>query len=219
MPRIARLPTRTAAACAVAAWILAPASLCRAAELALGDTPYAYTVIDQDLRSALREFGANLGLRLTMTDAVQGRIRGRLPPLAPRAFLDRVATLYGLDWYYDGYAIAVSAQSEGLTTVLTTPGVSFPELKSGLEAMGVWDPRYAVRPQPGQDMVVVAGPPHFVQMTEQLAGLLVAQAAARTPPPAAAGPAPAVAGAPAPRTSGITVFRSTQEQRVTFGGN
>ncbi len=197
---------------------LASAPTSHAAELALGDAPYAYTVIDQDIRSALREFGANLGLRLTMTDAVQGRIRGHLPPLAPRAFLDRVVALYGLDWYYDGYAIAVSAQSEGVTKMLTTPGVLFPELKSGLEGMGVWDPRYAVRPQPGQDMVMVAGPPHFVQLTEQLAGQLVAQAAARTPPVAPAA-VPALSAVPAPRATGVTVFRLTQEQRVTFGGN
>jgi len=191
-----------------------------AAELALGDAPYSYTVIDQDLRSTLREFSANLGVRVTMTDAVQGRIRGRLPPLAPRAFLDRVTTLYGLDWFYDGYVVSVSAQSEGATRVLPTPGLPFAELRRGLEAMGVWDGRYVVRPQgEGAEMVMVAGPPHFVQLVEQTAAMMVAQAAAARMPPAVAMPAGAPPPPPAPsRAPSLTVFRAAQEQKVTFGG-
>lgn len=185
-----------------------------AAELRLGDAPYTYTVIDQDVRSTLREFGANLNVRVMMSDAVQGRIRGRLPPLPPGVFLDRIATMYGLDWYYDGYAISVTAHSEGTTQVLSTPGLPFPELKTGLTRMGIWDNRYVVRPQgEGTSLMLVAGPPHFVQLVQQTASLLVSQAAGRTPPPAQA----PTAAAPVANPPGMTVFRAVQEQKLTFG--
>ena len=197
----------------------------RAAELVLGTEPYRYTVIDQDLRTALREFGANMGVRISMSDAVQGRIRGRMPPLPPLEFLNRVAELYGLDWYYDGYIVSVTAQSEGTSRVIATPGVRFDELRGGLEALGVLDRRYLARPQtPGSDMVLIGGPPRYLELMEQTASLLVARARVRAPAAVVAGVAPAVVAAPAAPASGgvrlvgLSIYRAAAEQRVVFPG-
>ena len=201
---------------------LAPA---RAAELQLPNEPYNYTVIDQDLRTALREFGANLNLRMNLSEAVQGRIRGRMSPLPAREFLDRVMAMYGLDWYYDGYTVSITAQAEGSSRVLSTPGLTFPQFKLGLETLGVLDSRYVARPQgAGSGLVLVGGPPRYLQLVEQATALLVAQAAAKPPAPPGvvvvqgANPAPTpgtapVIGRPAPT---LTIFRAGQEQRVTF---
>ncbi len=194
----------------------------RGAELALGAEPYRYTVIDQDLRTALREFGANMGVRIALSDAVQGRIRGRMPPLAPLDFLNRVAELYGLDWYYDGYIVSVTGQSEGTSRVIATPGVRFDELRAGLEALGVLDRRYLARPQtPGSDMVLVGGPPRYLELMEQTASLLVARARGRSPAPAGAlvatEAAPPPPGPAAPvRLTGLSIYRAAAEQRVVF---
>src|SRR5580698_2560832 len=70
---------------------------------------YDYVVNDQDLRTVLEQFGLNTGLRIALSDAVQGRVRGRLPPAPPQQFLDHLTDMFGLDWYYDGAVIAVSA--------------------------------------------------------------------------------------------------------------
>ena len=192
-----------------------------AAELRLGSEPYRYTVIDQDLRIALREFGANVGVRVAVSDAVQGRIRGRLPPLAPQEFLSKVAELYGLDWYFDGFTVSITAQTEGLSKVIPNAGLTFPQLKAGLDALGVTDERFLLRPQ-GADanLVLIAGPPRYIQLAEQATAELVAQAAAR-PRPSAPG-ATVVASAPGlpraapPRPTGLRVFRAGQEQTVLF---
>ncbi|TIV43839.1 MAG: nodulation protein NolW, partial [Mesorhizobium sp.] len=60
-----------------------------AVPLSLPATPYRYTVLDQELAAALQEFGNNLNIRVNISPAVKGRIRGRMPDLPPRAFLDR----------------------------------------------------------------------------------------------------------------------------------
>ena len=203
---------------ALAFGVAAPAAP-HAMELRLGTEPYSYTVIDQDLRLALREFGANLGVRVALSDGVQGRIRGRLPPLAPRDFLSRVTEIYGLDWYFDGYTIAVTAQAEGVSRVLSTAGAGVAQVKAGLEALQVADARFVARAEGlGGELMLVAGPPRYVQLVEQATAELVARAA-RVPPPA---PIPVAAPPPPraepPRPGGVRVFRAGQEQRVTFDG-
>lgn len=165
----------------------------RAAELRLAGETYASTVLDQDLKVTLREFGANLGVRMAVGEAVQGRVRGRLPVLPPVEFLTRLGESYGFDWYYDGYAVHVSASSEGLTHILSLEGVSYDRLRESLDALGVSDPRYVVRPHAQPEVVLVAGPPRFVELVERTVSVLMAKA---RPPEAARGP-----GAPGPATT------------------
>ena len=190
-----------------------------AAELHLSSQPYAYTVIDQDVRSALHEFGANLGLRITLSDAVQGRIRGRLPALAPRDFLDRLSAMFGLDWYYDGYVIAVTAQSESKTQLISAPGLGFRKLKTSLDALGISDDRFVARPLTADSaMLLVAGPPRYVELVGQTAETLSAEATGQKPVSRvlATQAEPSQAGAP-PRPTSLMFYRGGQGQRVTFG--
>lgn len=217
MLRLAALPVILAT---VAAAGPAPAP-----QLRLPSEPYQYTVIDQDLRTALREFGANLGVRVSISDAVQGRVRGRLPPLSPRDFLSRLADLYGLDWYYDGYIIAVTAQSEGVTKVIPTTGLPFPQLKAKLDTLGLTDERFVARPEgTGAELMLVAGPPRYVQLVEEATAQLIAQAARQQAPvpvpvrSAVAGAAPPgeLARQPAPPPLSVRINRAGSEQRVTF---
>lgn len=209
-----RCPTLLAALLAASVLPAAPAG---AAELVLPQEPYRYTVLDQDLRLALREFGANMNLRITLSDAVQGRVRGRLPELPPREFLSWLSTQYGFDWYYDGYAVNVTALSEGVTKIISLSGITFPQLKATLDTLGLSDPRYLVQPHQSPELVLVAGPPRFVELTEQAAALLM-QRASREPQPAGA---PAAPGAAPPLRAGgvLRVFRGADERRLELNGD
>lgn len=178
-------------------------------ELKLGDAPYSYAVLDQDLRIALREFGAHVGLRVTVSDAVSGRIRGRLPPLPPREFLDRLAAQFGFDWYFDGYALHVTATSEGVTTILSQPGLAFDALVADLRAVGVYDARFPLRPHTESGYFLVAGPPRYVDLVEKAAGVL-----AKRDDPAPMPPAVQANGA-AP-TSTMTVYRGKEVRRTVL---
>lgn len=196
-------------------WFLAAflASACPRAgagsDLRLGDAPYGYAVLDQDLRVALREFGAHMGLRITVSDSVAGRIRGRLPPLPPREFLDRLAAQFGFDWYFDGYALHVTATSEATTAILGLPGGSFDALLSSLKALGVFDARYPLRPHPEPGHFLVSGPPRYVDLVEKTASVQERRnGAAPSPPPAEA--------RESPRPATLTVYRGKDVHRTVI---
>ena len=165
---------------------------------------YAYVVVDQDLRSVLQEFGSNLGLRLALSDGVQGRVRGRLPELPPRQFLDHLAQAYGLDWYYDGLVIAVSAVSEAATRFVPLQGFTVAALEDGLRTAGLLDTRFPVRPGPAGDVATVSGPPRYVDIVRQSLAAMVANRA----------PSPAAAQVPTAPPATLVVFRGSSASRV-----
>jgi type III secretion protein C len=169
----------TLAATTVLSAICAPANT-NAAEPEWPTDSYAYIVVDQDLRTVLEQFGVNTGLGMVLSDAVQGRVQGRLPSAPPHQFLNHLTEMFGLDWYYDGVAIAVSAKSEAKTEVITLKHVSFSEFERALESAGFIDRRYQLRAGPDKRSVIASGPPRYLADVRQLAAGLSPAAAAPT---------------------------------------
>ena len=174
---------------------------CLAAEPSWPTAPYDYVVVDQDLRTVLTQFGANTGLRIALSEAVQGRVHGRTPAAPARDVLNGLAQSFGLDWYYDGAVIWVSATSEAETHLLPLQGVSFNKLRNGLAAADLLDRRFQLKAGVGPDIAIVSGPPRYAAMIKQA---VVALAADK---PAAPQPAPG-------RT--LVVFRGSSATSVQF---
>ncbi len=151
----------------------------------------------------LLQFGANTGARVALSDAVQGRVRGRLPALPPRQFIEHVAQAYGLDWFFDGSVLSVSAVAEAETRFVPLTGIDVRALEAGLRGADLYDPRFSLRAGPGTGMALVSGPPRYLKAVQETADALAVHAAAPSP----AGAAPAVS---------LTVFRGSAERKVQF---
>ena len=91
----------------------------------------------------------------------------------------------------------------------------FDRLRYALDALGVSDTRYVIRPAPGSGLALVAGPPRFVTLVEQtLAGLIAEdQARPRTlrSPDAPRPPMPLL------QESVLTVFRGSDTTIIRDG--
>lgn len=186
----------------------------KAAEPAWPNGTYNYVVLDQDLRDVLRQFGINTGLKISLTDKVAGHVRGPLPAVPPRQFLEGLARQYGLDWLYDGSIISISASSEARTEMVDLGKVSFKTLHDGLSSVGLLDPRYQFRPTMSGRAVLVSGPPRYIELVNR--GL----AAAANELPAKSDQAPPVsspsiiAAAPKPASRTIVVMRGAVTANV-----
>ncbi len=186
---------------AIAAAAAAVAGRATAAEPAWPSAPYAYVVVDQDLRTVLLQFGSNIGVRVVLSDGVQGRVHGRLPTLPPRDFLEHLARSYGLDWFFDGAVLSVSAGDETETRFVTLPGIDVTVLQAALRSTGLYDPRFALRPGPAAGTAMVSGPPRYLKLVEQTAAALAKPASAPEAPGAVAM---------------LTVFRGAAASKVQF---
>ncbi|WP_342729318.1 nodulation protein NolW [Bradyrhizobium sp. B097] len=178
------------------------------ASLSLPSTPYSYTVLDQDLSAALQEFGNNLNIKVNVSAEVKGRIRGRMPDLPPREFLERLTNLYNLQWYYDGLVLYISAAHEAQSRLIVLTPISFNAFKTALDAFNISDERYIVQPAPGDGLVLTSGPPRFIALVDQTLKGLVAEAQARRNPAAAEKP---------PRESVLMLFRGSSSMVIRDG--
>lgn len=185
----------------------------KAAEPVWSTAPYNYVVVDQDLRTVLQQFGANIGLRIVLSDAVQGKVHGRLPSAPPREFLSNLAQMFGLDWYYDGSVLSISSTTEAQTHLLPLQGLTFEALRNGLSATGLLDPRFDLKPGLGKAVALVSGPPHYWAMVQQAAAAL--QTASGPPPPPEQAKAAVALPAPkaVPKKPEVVVFRGSTMTR------
>ncbi|WOH64324.1 secretin N-terminal domain-containing protein [Bradyrhizobium sp. BWA-3-5] len=178
------------------------------ASLSLPSTSYSYTVLDQDLSAALQEFGNNLNIRINVSAEVRGRIRGRMPDLPPREFLERLTNLYNLQWYYDGLVLYISAAHEAQTRLVVLNPISFDAFKTALDALNISDERYILKPAPGDGVVLASGPPRFIALVDQTIKGLMADAQARRSP---------AAGEKPPRESVLMLFRGSSSMVIRGG--
>ncbi len=135
-----------------------------AAELPLTGELYRYITVDQSLPNVLRAFGSNLGFSVQVSSAVTGQVRGRLPEMSQRQFLDFLTRTYGLVWYYDGFVLHVESARESQSKVFRLGNLSPFRLEQSLRDLNIYDARFSIKSSPGSDLTYVSGPKRYVEL-------------------------------------------------------
>ncbi len=131
-------------------------------------SPYNYVVLDQDVRVALTEFGRNVGLPVVLSDAVNGRVRGRIEAKTAGEFIDRLAATNGLVWYFDGSVLHVSADREFVTRVIDAGRLRGDVIANEMRDLGLVDERFSLRAARNGNVITVSGPPAYINVVNQL---------------------------------------------------
>ena len=105
-----------------------------------------YTLVarDMNLRTALDTFAVAEGIPLVMSEGVQGVFSGDFKDVPSGEFLDRLATVHNLTWYYDGAALYLLAE------------------------LGVEDSRFPLKTTSDDQIIMVAGPARYVSLIAEL---------------------------------------------------
>lgn len=125
---------------------------------------YALTARSLKVREILETFAIAEGVPLVMSDAVHGEMSGNFQKMPAREFLDRVATVNNLTWYYDGATIWVYGSGEILTTLLDLRYMKADEVLALMRDLGVEDARFPLKSASGGELVMVSGPPRYVTL-------------------------------------------------------
>ncbi len=128
-----------------------------------------YTLVarDMDLRTALDTFAIAQGLSVVMSDAVSGRFSGDFKDVPPIDFLDRLATVHNLTWYYDGAALYIYGAGEIQTLLVELQYMKAGELRKLLADLGVEDSRFPLRTTSNDELIMVSGPPRYVSIVAE----------------------------------------------------
>ncbi|RIW04741.1 EscC/YscC/HrcC family type III secretion system outer membrane ring protein [Vibrio harveyi] len=143
-----------------------------ASELNWSDQPFRYYADNDSLKELLNNFGANYRVSVSVSDKVNDRVSGRFTPEDPAEFLDYLAQVYNLMWYFDGAVLHVYKATETRSRLLQLELLTARELRSTLISTGIWDSRYGWRAAENKGLVYLAGPPRYVDLVVQTAEAL-----------------------------------------------
>ncbi|WP_203130341.1 type III secretion system outer membrane ring subunit SctC [Aeromonas jandaei] len=142
--------------------------------------PYSYVAEGESLRDVLVNFGANYEVSVVVSDKVNDQVNGQFEHDEPLAFLQQLASLYNLVWYYDGNVLYVFKNSEVQSRLINLEQTGSAELKQALQRAGIWEPRFGWRPDADNRLVYVSGPPRYLELIEQTAVALEQQSQLRS---------------------------------------
>ncbi|PMZ90496.1 MULTISPECIES: type III secretion system outer membrane ring subunit SctC [unclassified Pseudomonas] len=138
--------------------------------------PFHYVAQGESLRDLLGNFAANYQGAVVVSDKVRDQVSATFEQPDPEAFLEQVAVLFNLAWYYDGAVLHVGKSSELQTRLVHLDKVREPQLRAALQEAGSWTSRFAWRAAAGGQLVYVSGPPRYLDRVEQTAKALEQQA-------------------------------------------
>src|SRR5476651_1798977 len=134
----------------LAAWLClsalaAPATSDDAQNPAWYSEPYAYVLVDQDVRSALEEFGRNLGLIVVQSDKVHGKSRNTVRAETAGDFLTSLSDANGLTWYFDGNVLYINTDDEIGTRLFRAANMNLDQLQAYLSNLDVYGKQMSMR--------------------------------------------------------------------------
>ena len=129
-----------------------------------------YTLVarDMNLRTALDTFAVAQGLSVVMSESVQGVFSGDFRDTPSGEFLERLATVHNLTWYYDGAALYLYGAGEIQTMLVDLQYMKAGEVRQMLAELGVEDVRFPLKTTSDDEIIMVAGPPRYVALVAEL---------------------------------------------------
>ncbi|MES3002895.1 MAG: type III secretion system outer membrane ring subunit SctC [Pseudomonadota bacterium] len=166
------IPRRTIAALALG---LMAMGATRAEAPPWPDAPFTYLARDQSLNKLLASFARIHAVELRATPGIaegEPPSSGRLMAASPTDFLNQLAAIHGLIWFYESGVLHVSKSSERVTRLIRTKGFQTAGLKRTFSEMGVLEPKFGWAEIEDGAGVMVSGPPDYVERIEQAVAAL-----------------------------------------------
>ena len=131
------------------------------------DSTFTFYAERKPLRTVLREFAAAFSLSVQMPDDLSGSVNGRFATASPTEFIDRLGSTYGFVWFTHAGTLFIS-RTQDMVVRSIAGGATGPgnKLKQVLSDLKVLDPRFGWGDLPDQGIVIVSGPPAYVQLVE-----------------------------------------------------
>lgn len=130
--------------------------------------PYTYTGDRQPLTTVLRDFGRQFGLNVRVASGISGIVNGRVSAESPGKFLEQLGGLHGFDWFVDSGTLYVTPLSARIRRMLKVPPPMIAQVRSALQGLGLFNPRYGWGELGNQGQIIVSGPPAYVARIEEV---------------------------------------------------
>lgn len=125
---------------------------------------YSLLARQMSLREAFDTFGVTEGMSVVMSERVQGTFSGDFVDMPAQEFLERMCTMHNLTWYYDGAALYVYTAGEMFTQLVDLAYMKAGDVRAMLRELGVEDGRFPIKTANNDELIMVSGPPRYVEL-------------------------------------------------------
>jgi type III secretion protein C len=129
--------------------------------------PYTYFADNESLVDVLQRFAGGFSLTLKMAPGVAGLVNGKFNAASPTEFLDKLAGVYGFNWFVYAGTLFVSPASAMVTKTISVGNGAIAGLRQALDRLGVIDDRFGWGELADQGLALVSGPPDYVALIER----------------------------------------------------
>ncbi|WP_165767131.1 type III secretion system outer membrane ring subunit SctC [Parendozoicomonas haliclonae] len=137
-----------------------------------GAKPYAYFGNSEPAADVLKNFAANYSIPVIISPNLDGVVNGKIGPLPPVEFLDKLAQLHALIWYFDGNTLYVYNSNEIEKQIINLQFMGTEQFRKTLMEIGIWDSRFYWRARPEEGIIYLSGPPRYMELVSETARLL-----------------------------------------------
>ena len=124
--------------------------------------PFSRYANQDPLQSVLLDFAQTQGYRAVVAPGVEGVISGRFDAVPPGTFLDGIRAAFGVSWYTLGSTLCFYPEAQS-TRMFISPRATQPEVMfEALRSSGVLSPELSAELAPGGQMIIVYGPPNYL---------------------------------------------------------
>ena len=148
------------------AGLLAGSGALHAGPVPWPEAAYSHFADNQKLEAVLADFASSFSLSLSLAPGITGAVNGKFTTTTPTEFISKLAGVYGFVWYTHAGTLFVSKASDLATRNIAPPGGSISSLRKALTDLGLLDTRFGWGELPGQGVVMVSGPPSYVNLIE-----------------------------------------------------
>lgn len=131
------------------------------------DGAYAYSADNTPLSVILQDFASSHGVDANVTGLPDTFVTARLRADNAEAFLNRLALEHRFQWFVYNNTLYVSPQSQQTSRRLKISPDAAPDIKQALQGVGLLEPRFGWGELPDDGVVLVTGPPKYVDLIAQ----------------------------------------------------
>ena len=136
------------------------------------DRPYAYFGNSEPAVDVLKNFASNYNIPVVLSEQINSVVNGRIGPLPAVDFLDKMAQLHALIWYFDGNTLYIYNSDEIQKQIINLQFLDTEQFRKTLMEIGIWDSRFSWRARPEEGIIYISGPPRYMELVTETALLL-----------------------------------------------
>lgn len=136
------------------------------------DRPYAYFGNSEPAVDVLKNFASNYNIPVVLSERINSVVNGRIGPLPAVDFLDKMAQLHALIWYFDGNTLYIYNSDEIQKQIINLQFLDTEQFRNTLMEIGIWDSRFSWRARPEEGIIYISGPPRYMELVTETALLL-----------------------------------------------